>query len=295
MKFIHTALAAATLAVAAPAFAGLVPASSGDSELFLVMYDDNKQVSYTFDLGVTSKAFRLDADITRPTGTISPTTGVSSGTDGYSRSWAFDGSSGSEFDKFMGALGGDTSAVRWFVTGADGSGSAGLNQRSIVTTVTNGASTSGMSNQAITNAAGTFDAYAIVVNFSGDAAMMGDTSLHGAAFGSVALGNYALTPNDSANFLGNDGAGQYNFTTDNGLGETSQFAYFGRSSTAAAATPVKDLFNNDQNIGLFSIAQPVQGQYALQYNLAAVPEPGTYALLIAGLALVGAAARRRKA
>lgn len=278
MKFVQKATVAALLAASAQAFAGIAEPASGDSEMFLVLYNQDAQVSFTADLGVYTKAFRAEAD----------------GAEAYSRAWTID-TTGAEFVKFSSAAG-SSANWRWFVTGSDALGSNGANSRSAVTTLTNGRTFDEARNSGINNGLnGPMQVYVQAVNNSGDAAMMSaDTSQNGTAFGDIPSETYAL----KIGFSGNDGQGLVaGFSADNGMDEAANFYYVTRSSTSANGFVTPDVFDNQFGMGTFQIAQTSPNAYGLSFTaaLAPVPEPSTYALLIAGLAAVGFLARRRQA
>jgi hypothetical protein len=68
-------------------------------------------------------------------------------------------------------------------------------------------------------------------------------------------------------------------------GHSSYFVFLDTTATNYAKTATYDLTNMAQN--------PISGQYAA-YSPAPVPEPETYAMMLAGLGMLGFAAKRRK-
>jgi hypothetical protein len=277
MKFIQKATVAALLAASAQAFAGIAQPSSGDSEMFLVLYNDDAQVSFTADLGVYTKAFRLEAD----------------GAEAYSRSWSID-ATGAEFVKFSSAAG-SSANWRWFVTGSDAVGGNTSGGRSAVTTLTNGLNFDTALNSGINAGLNApMDAFVLAVNNSGDAAMKDVAAQNGTAFGDIPTETYAL----KVGFSGNNGQGLVaGFSADNGMGEAASFYYVTRSSSSNLGYVSVDAFNNQYGTGSFQIAQSSPNAYGLSFTaaLAPVPEPSTYALMLAGLAAVCFLALRRQA
>ena len=110
--------------------------------------------------------------------------------------------------------------------------------------------------------------------------------------GSVADGaniSDGVTNYQGSNF-GNDWGGAVGFNATTAIGSSTDFYSFqgvaasGRTAGAAAA---------DVMAFAGSFSQGADGM--LSYTVAAVPEPETYAMLLAGLGLVGAIARKRAA
>jgi len=82
-----------------------------------------------------------------------------------------------------------------------------------------------------------------------------------------------------ANNWQHNGFGKLIFNTDNVIGATSAFQY-GNSNAAFATTAYDGTFNFDGS--------------NLNYAVAAVPEPSSYAMMVGGLMLVGGIAARRR-
>jgi hypothetical protein len=162
--------------------------------------------------------------------------------------------------------------------------------------------TGGLRNATITTTAGLLTA-----TFLGFEAIDTDTFTFTLASGT--LTNKTAVP-DISSIFGNVGAGNLNFTFadlftgttvgNNGIGTGvngmfTSYMVFG-TGTGAAFTPYTKGGLYDLVLG-FNDGLQVDGDYddmIIGLKVAAIPEPETYALLLAGLGAVGFIARRRK-
>jgi hypothetical protein len=261
MKFQLKTLVAAVALVAAAGSAFAAPmalntTATGSSLLFYA-FDDATKTSYVQDLGQTFSSFLS----TSAAATTFPgfTTSVSTNT-----AW----------NDYLTSVAGDTSNTYWGVISGL-SANAGNAGNGFMSTIREGESADG---QTAATGKGTVIGplrnVLIGVNGATDAASTG-------YFSASAAGD------NIANNFGHNGAGKLVFNTDNLIGATSAFQY-GNNNAAFALTTYANAdgnstFSFDGNNVSYAVA------------VAAVPEPETYAMMLAGLMLVGGiAARRRK-
>ncbi|MFN0161859.1 MAG: PEPxxWA-CTERM sorting domain-containing protein, partial [Burkholderiales bacterium] len=78
------------------------------------------------------------------------------------------------------------------------------------------------------------------------------------------------------------------------LGESLNFYFVARSAVGGnGGPPTRDQFDNVHGAAKWTFSQAAGGgDYSLTYT-APIPEPETWALMLAGMALVGGIARRR--
>jgi hypothetical protein len=270
MKLQHI-VAAVALAASGTAFANVLdPLAAGGQggEMSLTVYSASTQASVLIDTGIMLADFRNIF-----------TTGA--------KSFSLDLSANTAFNSFL-ALAGDATDIRFTFFGGDNSGVSAA-QRTMITTVSGDAST-------VTNG-NIVDSLNFIKNNYLDAANLKpaiNTTLGGQANGSL-LAQKGTDGN--AYFLevvGSTFQGKF-VDTSAEIGTTVAIYDFVRSSTSALGNATEtSLMGEGGKPAEARLAKNSTGNYV--FTVAApIPEPSSYALALAGLALVGAVARRRAA
>lgn len=310
MKFAFKIIAA-SLALAAANQAGAAiadwttPGSSGSAEMFMAVWDSTAQTSYIRDLGVhmndfmpalgTGTAFDKTSTGTNlgATGSLAAPFGGAAGnhsvsfsaglgaspgiaagsvlTSGYQLTFQADPLVSSFFSPAGGPL---STKLQWMVGAFDSVGAMG-NQTLRGLTTSNGVVAG--TNQLVGNY-GTTNGYIQTNNTRGT--MTGAVNTNGSATAAVADGTPYFGTGQGPNW------GSYaNFSTLANVGSSQKFWYIATSSsTAQGAATVQPFSNATWNLDTAG---------NLTYSVAAVPEADTWAMLLAGLGLMGIITRRR--
>jgi hypothetical protein len=259
MRFkLKTLAAAAILATAGQAFAAVSAANSTNgTEVIFYAWDQVTQTSYVFDTGLSFASFR--------------TASVAANTN---QSFAF---SGTEWNSFVSSVGGDFSNTTWGVMALKQGLSTVDGGVALATTVT--------ANGDLIAAEQTSGNIKTINTFLNPLILAANTS--GLAGASHQTGDFASVSDGAAywgNVLKSDYAVKLNLTADNTVGTDSYKFYLVEAARLSSNAPAVSEYAGEWSFN----------GTTLNYAVAAVPEPESYAMLLAGLGLMGAVARRRR-
>lgn len=274
----------AAVAVSGAASAGIVGSSSGNTELVFTAYVGN--VGYTYDLAdagfnsVFGSNVLMDSLIGSGNQTANNAAQLTATkaylTNNFSTGIVFDAAL-TGFDSFL-ALSGGTTGVLWNVWTGESSGVNRIIQTVSATPVAR------VRTNAIMTAAANFGNYA-------DANSQGGTHNNK----DVTVDGYRITDDKDLTAFAGNAASEMNraYGSFGAIGDTLDM-YVVRGASPASNTSLGG-FAQLLGAGDLAVTSTVylggDGEYRLQ--IAVVPEPETYAMLLAGLGLIGFAARRR--
>ena len=282
MKFQLKALVAALALVAAvPASAAINPASSGNSSFVLSVWDEANNVSASFDLGIDYSQFSIAANATQTAGSPWANSGVTAS--GTSFSWDLTtGDYAAAWSSFTSVA--NVAGAKWVVTAADNLGT-GAGSRGYITTYT-GAPFAAFNTNGLVAAVGQFNLYTDNLGTNESLAQNHTTALNGA--NTAVNGKLSYSP---VYYFGgrNLGTGPMSIgTVGSSLGVVQTV-----TGANAVSQVTNTIYSNANGISTFTLTS--NGQLAYSAAVAAVPEPETYAMLLAGLGFMGFVARRKQA
>lgn len=262
---------ALALAVAGQANASIVNGDSGSSDLVLSIWDTTTLTSYTADLGVNMSAFLANVSGTN--------TALTAGTSSYgSHTFAAD----ALLSSFLTSV--NMATTVWNVTAIDNAGTTAFQGKQLLTTtnanILQGATNSqalGQTNTTLLTAIGNEGFYVTAATSAA-----GSANSVTAASGSNA---YA-----GSNLFGTNGSTKLSFNTTAALGSSLDFWYLTPSTQSANSKATVAEFGNTAGVATWKLAS----DGTLTYNVAAVPEPGEWLLMLSGLGLIGFIATRRR-
>lgn len=256
MKFsLKTLAAAVALAAAATgANAAIDNGATGNGELFFSAWDG--ATSYTYDMNMTIDAFETSKNAVGNLNLV----------------WGTDFTS--NYGSWLATA--NKSSLQWSVLAMDSSG-----QRRILATVGQATLPATNSlNDVLRNSVTDTQKYLANVN------------------GVIGAGNSLVTTSNTANtYSGNIGDkvfGKFNFDTTGSFANNSYANGIGFEKTLAAATGIAAGTNTAYSDDGIAVRSWIDGSNTLHIAAMPVPEPSEYAMLLAGLGLMGVVARRRK-
>ena len=275
MKFSLKTIAAAVVMAAAASGANAAidlantnvtgtPVTTGGSEVIFYAWDAAAGASFTFDTGIKFEDFRV---------------GSAAANTSQSFSFANLSLASSAFGNYSTAIGGDFSGTTWGVV-ALRAGSAGgaLGSNTVATTVRD--------NQNLVDA-GQVSGSIKSINGAGFGATLLAANAAGHAAGASLTGDFAVDGSNAyvGTIVQDQLAGKLAVEATNFVGAQGYNFYLAEATTSNSLAPVVSEY-----AGQWSFDGAT-----LNYAVAAVPEPESYAMFLAGLGLMGAIARRRRA
>ncbi len=284
MKFNLRAMAfAAAALVSGGAQADIFNVATGDGSVYFVAIDADANIAFTADLGMRLSDFTNSATFT--SGLAAPVT-WNFATNAVSRDFAGTEAWSTAYNTFKTTQTG--SNFLWGVVSGDNVSAGSVTNRNTLSTgnATQGQMVALTTTAPISNALTAFANWEAGTNSLGNIAA---ANTNGAA--SVTSSNGIAYLTNFGSIQGNfNGTNTWNYLLANGLSSTFQRA---QQATGGVITQ----FGNPNAVDSLA-ANPITFTFDIATDtlvLAPVPEPGTYAMLLVGLATVGFMARRRKA
>lgn len=272
MQF-KTLAAAAALVLAAPAFAAIAPASTGNGELFLVAQDATAKVSYTLDLGL-----RMDDVIACET----------PGNPTVCKKYTFNVAADANWTTFSGVA--NLSIVNWGVMALDSTGALQANTHRLLTTVRTADASKivNLTNKQLSDGVGSTQGgqFFGAVNATGSHTPQTDYTVNGSSVNYENVGSGLAYFGKSAGLTPTlNGNAPFNVT--NAIGDAEIPLYLLSRSGSQQGNKVTVNALNQPNFDFYA-------SFDGQNLVVAVPEASTYALMISGLLALGLVARRRR-
>ena len=256
---LNTLVAAALLVAAGSANAAIDNSLTGNGEMFLVVNDAIAGYSFVGDLGIQMDSFNSAA------------------------SQSFNLNSFSQWSPFLAAVGGNLGNATFAVLATDSTGSTAGSDRILVTTsdFVTADDIQTTSSSSLGSAATQMNTWLGLLN--------ANTDVLGGDMNSVANGSVYSTAGTTTYFQTAIGESLKNKLPYNVYANTNDVANFGLHVTGGTQSSLAPTIYTAYEGG-FTV-----NDMSLDYTVAAVPEAETYAMMLAGLGLVGFMVRRRNA
>lgn len=243
-------IAASLLLIAGAAQAAIAPGSTGNSELFLNVYDATAKISFTMDLGI-----EMGLGLGANDGDKDDFLVIAQQEIGYQRFWTVEST---VWTGFLAQV--SKPNLRWSVLALDSQGGTGANANRILTTVKQGmeGQIGNMTNTQLSTGIGAAQGgqYLTTVNSLMRHAPQTDYTIHGES--------YSLSTDNGNGYYGKAGGltptlnGNAPFDASNPVGASSWFYYLLRSSSSAGSRITVDEVDNLGADGYWGLVE-VQG------------------------------------
>ncbi len=249
--------AALVLAASGSAHAIIADGNSNNGELFLTVWDKKGEISYIRDLNITMNTFLGD---------IVPK--------GQQLNFAAD----ANWNRFVG-MAADKNSLLWMVAAIDSTGATATDFHRYITTASKIDLNNTLTNLDLKN-----------LGTNGNQ-MLGDANVDLVAADSAIITDKSRPGYAGSALWGDNWGGVANFTATGLIGQAMQVYLVRQSSGLFAARNNSSVYEEIRYNPPYVMSLNLDGSL----NVAPIPEPETYALMLAGLGLVGWMARRRKA
>ena len=267
-------IAASLLLIAGAAQAAIAPGSTGNSELFLNVYDATAKVSFTMDLGI-----EMGLGLGANDGDKDNFLVIAQQEIGFQRFWTVEST---VWTGFLAQV--SKPNLRWSVLALDSQGGTGANANRILTTVKQGmeGQIGNMTNTQLSTGIGAAQGgqYLTTVNSLMRHAPQTDYTIHG--------DSYSLSTDNGNGYYGKAGGltptlnGNAPFDASNPVGASSWFYYLLRSSSSAGGKITVDEIDNlghdgywgfvkvedqDSSSPFYNPGSPYAGKYLLSFTM----------------------------
>jgi hypothetical protein len=279
-------IAAAAVLAASGAQAAITTPAGGNSDLLVSFYSASSNATFTADLGITMSQFTSSVSASATgiklvwdldAGTFSDLSASSTGLSTQALNY------GNVFTNFYSSSVASAADLQFGLIAADGAPTLGITTNRGVLVTADAGVTASATNANIINASGTGGVQTYMTAANGDTT----NSTHGTA----AAGANMFDSGDNQNVHVATGMGDKvnNYLPFSIYGaDQNSLSFYALTTTSATGTGAGSVVKYS---GTWSFDAATN---SLIYQTAPVPEPETYAMLLAGLGLMGAVARRRR-